>query len=135
MPFHSSYASFSGTLPSVRKENPGCESVGYLLDRDLNKGPKEVVGSHGSWIHLKNGQKIFDATCGAAVACLGHQNKEVEAAMREQMGNISYCHSMFFSTPSTNKLAEILVSETGNKMGRAFICNSGACSKVNYIHC
>lgn len=111
----------SYAVKDISQEKP----IGYLLDRDLNKAPKEVVGSSGSWIYLKNGQKVFDATCGAAVACLGHQNKEVEAAMIEQMKNISYCHSMFFSTPSTNKLAEILIAGTDDKMGRAFVCNSG----------
>lgn len=54
----------------------------YLMDRDLNTAPHEVMNAKGNYIHLDNGQAIFDATGGAAVACLGHENQEViEAVM------------------------------------------------------
>lgn len=113
--------------PAGLKTAPQDASTGYLLDRDLKKAPREVVGSHGSWIILKDGNKVFDATCGAAVACLGHQNEEVFEEQNAQRRNISYCHSMFFSTPSTNKLAGALIEGTDFMMQRAFICNSGTC--------
>jgi 4-aminobutyrate aminotransferase-like enzyme len=36
-----------------------------------------IVSAEGSNIYLENGQVIFDASCGAAVICLGHTNAKV----------------------------------------------------------
>lgn len=43
-----------------------------VLHRSLHAEPLQVVAAQGNYIHLTNGQKIFDATGGAAVSCLGH---------------------------------------------------------------
>lgn len=47
-------------------------SESYVLHRTLHHDPQQVTFSKGHYLHLSNGQKIFDATGGAAVACLGH---------------------------------------------------------------
>ena len=49
---------------------PGDNS--FVLHRSLHQDPLHVVSAQGHFLHLSNGQKIFDATGGAAVACLGH---------------------------------------------------------------
>ena len=54
-------------------ERPGDSSA--VLHRSLHQDPLHVVSANGHYLHLSNGQKIFDATGGAAVACLGHGNK------------------------------------------------------------
>jgi 4-aminobutyrate aminotransferase-like enzyme len=51
-------------------ERPGDSSA--VLHRSLHQDPLHVVSAKGHYLHLDNGQKIFDATGGAAVACLGH---------------------------------------------------------------
>lgn len=111
------------TVKSTEPLNYG--TLNYLLDRDVNSAPRIVESSKGSWIKLKGGQAVFDATGGAAVSCLGHQNVEVQEAMIEQMKVNSYCHSMFFKTESPDNLAQILIEGTGHKMAKAFICCSG----------
>ncbi len=100
----------------------------YLIDRDLNIAPHEVISAQGNYIDLDNGQSIFDATGGAAVACLGHCNKEVIYAVSEQMHQVSYCHSMFFRTTCTSDLAKELIAGTEYKMAKAFIICSGSFS-------
>lgn len=45
-----------------------------VLHRSLHAEPLQVVSAHGNYIHLTSGQKIFDATGGAAVSCLGHND-------------------------------------------------------------
>ena len=51
-------------------ERPGDRST--VLHRSLHQDPLHVVSAKGHFLHLSNGQKIFDASGGAAVACLGH---------------------------------------------------------------
>ena len=105
---------------------------GYLLDRDLNTALQYVVGSKGNYITLESGRKIFDASGGAAVACLGHGNEEVNEMIRRQVEQISYCHSMFFRTRSTESLAEELILSTGKKLDRVFLISSGMFFKTHY---
>lgn len=43
-----------------------------VMHRSLNANPPRVISAKGSYLELENGQKIFDATGGAAVSCIGH---------------------------------------------------------------
>ncbi|KAK2762310.1 hypothetical protein FQN54_001320 [Arachnomyces sp. PD_36] len=97
-----------------------------VLHRDIHSAPKKAVGGKGNYVFLDDGQKIFDATGGAAVSCLGHANPAVKAAISQQMDQLSYCHSAFFSTPGFEELADFLVDSTGGKMSKAYIVSSGS---------
>lgn len=46
-----------------------------VLHRSLHHEPLRVVAARGNHLELNNGQRIFDATGGAAVSCLGHGNE------------------------------------------------------------
>jgi len=106
----------------------GSEGRRRLIDRSLSELPLTVTDSNGNYLHLSNGQKVFDASCGAAVACLGHGNQEVNDAIQEQSDINSYCNSMLFTTPTNGKLAEEVILGTGNLMERVYICSSGKSS-------
>lgn len=106
----------------------------YLMDRDLNNAAPEVVSAKGNYIELDNGQRVFDATGGAAVACHGHGNQEIIDAVSKQMLEISYCHSMFFKTRSTDSLAEALIAGTDYKLAKAYIICSGLSQNLLSVH-
>ena len=61
---------------NTNTERPGSTST--VLHRSLHQDPLRVTSSKGNFLHLSNGQKIFDATGGAAVACLGHGDERYE---------------------------------------------------------
>lgn len=96
-----------------------------VLHRDLHKDPHEVIGASGLYLTLSNGKRIIDATGGAAVSCIGHGNERVREAISAQIGQLDYCHSMFFSCPSSESLARVLIDSTHGHMARAFIVSSG----------
>lgn len=48
------------------------QETSFVLHRSLHAKPAYVVGAQGNYLHLSNGQRILDASGGAAVACLGH---------------------------------------------------------------
>lgn len=58
-----------------RRINDGHRCGSAVLHRSLHHEPLRVVSAQGQYLHLSNGQRIFDATGGAAVACLGHGNE------------------------------------------------------------
>lgn len=45
-----------------------------VMHRSLHHEPLLAVSAKGHHLYLSNGQKVFDATGGAAVACLGGDN-------------------------------------------------------------
>lgn len=57
---------------STNNSSETVASKSLVLHRSLHADPLHVVAAQGHYLHLSNGQKIFDASGGAAVACLGH---------------------------------------------------------------
>lgn len=53
----------------------GTSTKSSVLHRSLHHKPLRVVSAQANYLYLNNGQKIFDATGGAAVACLGSGNE------------------------------------------------------------
>jgi hypothetical protein len=104
-----------------------------ILHRHIHHEPTMVKGASGNFLEVSDGRKIFDATGGAAVACLGHGNERVKEALIRQMDEVSYCASLFFSHQAGEDLGELLISSTGGRMARAFIISSGKRSKSNFI--
>ena len=60
----------SRRLSNKTEDNARKQSA--VLHRSLHADPLRVRSAKGNLLYLSNGQKIFDATGGAAVACLGH---------------------------------------------------------------
>ncbi|KAK5789055.1 hypothetical protein VI817_008179 [Penicillium citrinum] len=97
-----------------------------VLHRDTHFLPKKAVGGKGSYIFLEDGTKFLDSTGGAAVSCLGHGHEGVTQAIKDQIDQLSYCHSAFFGTPVTEELAHFLTNSTGGKLSKLFVVSSGS---------
>ncbi|KAL8716220.1 MAG: hypothetical protein Q9220_000125 [cf. Caloplaca sp. 1 TL-2023] len=97
-----------------------------VLHRDLHKKPEHVVRASGLYLTLSDSRRIIDATGGAAVSSIGHGDRRVRDAIAAQITTLDYCHSLFFSCPSSEALATMLVDSTQGRMAKAFIVNSGS---------
>lgn len=96
-----------------------------VLHRDTHFIPRKAIGGKGCYIHLEDGTKFLDSTGGAAVSCLGHGHEQVQQAIKDQIDQISYCHSASFGTEVTEELARVLVDSTGGKLSKLFVVSSG----------
>ncbi|KAE8382369.1 pyridoxal phosphate-dependent transferase [Aspergillus bertholletiae] len=85
-----------------------------------------VTSADGIFIFLANGQKILDATGGAAVCAIGHGVDRVKKAIMSQLDQVEYCHPGFFPNTPAMELADLLVESTGGKLSRACILGSGS---------
>ncbi|KUL90252.1 hypothetical protein ZTR_01999 [Talaromyces verruculosus] len=101
-------------------------SPSAVLHRQLHQAPTLALSGEGSYITLEDGRRILDATGGAAVSCLGHSNAKVRQAMIDQINQLSYCHTAYFSTKPFEELASLLIESTGEKMSRVYIVSSGS---------
>ena len=113
------------TLKPTSTSEHNDDNKSAVLHRHLHNPPKRVISAKGNFLTLEDGRKIFDATGGAAVACIGHGNESVKAAVARQMDQVSYCHSLFFSSSGAENLAKALIESTKGVMSKAFIVSSG----------
>ncbi|KAI1203826.1 exocyst complex protein exo70 [Nemania serpens] len=97
-----------------------------VIHRSLDADFPQIVGSEGNYVVLEDGRRIFDASGGAAVACIGHGNTRVHDAIVAQLKQISYCSTTFYTTDVCERLCRELVDSTHGIMKRAYIVNSGS---------
>lgn len=103
----------------------GDEVGSAVLHRHLHHKFPSLVRGSGNNLTLDNGQIIFDASGGAAVACIGHGNARVVNAAMRQMSEVAYCATIFYTTDACEELCRVLVNSTNGRMARAYIVNSG----------
>lgn len=100
----------------------------------IDKNSKYVMNSYGripvafekgegTKIWDVEGNEYLDFVAGIAVTNLGHNNKKVVEAIKEQAEKLIHTSNMYYIEPQT-KLAEMLVCDT--HFAQAFFCNSGA---------
>jgi adenosylmethionine-8-amino-7-oxononanoate aminotransferase len=113
------------TSTEKQVDETGVKPSSGVLYHQLRNQPLNIVGGRGSYLVTDNGQEILDATCGAAVSCLGHSDERVHEAILDQLKKIPYCYSLYFTNSAAEKLSNLLVQSTGGQMSRAFIVSSG----------
>jgi adenosylmethionine-8-amino-7-oxononanoate aminotransferase len=100
-------------------------STSAVLHRSVHETPKLSISAKGGYIYLEDGKTILDATGGAAVSCIGHNDPRVNQAIIDQLNKISYAHTAFFGSQPFEALAKTLVESTGGKMTKLLVISSG----------
>jgi hypothetical protein len=96
-----------------------------VLYSSLNHPPPTAISSKGCWITTAEGLDIIDASSGAAVACLGHNDSRVNAAILAQLEKIAYTYAPFLTSEPVERLALELSRSTNHRLPKAFIVSSG----------
>ena len=96
-----------------------------VLHANLGIHPPKIIGADGHYLKTEDGVDIFDASGGAAVACIGHNNPRVKKAIKEQLDTVAYCFSPWFTTAAYERLATFLTESTNGHMEKVFVCGSG----------
>lgn len=98
-----------------------------VLHRDLRSAaPPTAVAGHGVWLRTAGGHEVLDASCGAAVSCLGHGHLRVIAAIQRQADALAYAHTGFFSSEPAEVLAEELVGQEPGGLAWAYFVSGGS---------
>ena len=105
-----------------------------VLHRHLCQNFLSLSSARGNYLSFSNVQKIFDASGGAAVACIGHGDVRVMEAVTKQMREAAYCSTLFFTTPICEQLCKLLVGSTNGYMARAYLVSSGLSSRRMWRH-
>jgi adenosylmethionine-8-amino-7-oxononanoate aminotransferase len=97
-----------------------------ILHRQI-KGELPVAASgHGVYIRDSLGRDYIDASGGAAVSCLGHDHADVKAAIREQLDQLPYAHTSFFTTQVAEDLADKLIDDAPKGLSHVYFVSGGS---------
>ncbi len=88
--------------------------------------PPVAVGGEGVMLRLADGREIIDGSGGAAVACLGHGNARVAAAIGRQAATLAYAHTGFFTSEPAEALADLILEGSPGGLSHAWFCSSGS---------
>jgi adenosylmethionine-8-amino-7-oxononanoate aminotransferase len=77
-------------------------------------------------LETDQGHRILDASSGAAVVSIGHNESRVKDAIAAQLDQVAYCYNPFFTTEAAEKISSFLTESTNGAMSKVFIVSSGA---------
>ncbi len=97
-----------------------------VFHRSLRASYPIVTGGEGSWLIGNNHERYLDGSGGAAVAALGHGNKEVIAAIKAQLDKIAFAHTGSFTNEAAEELAAFLTDRAPQGISRAYLVSGGS---------
>ncbi len=97
-----------------------------VFHRQLDSPLPTAVGGDGPYIIDGNGKRYLDASCGAAVSCLGHSNQFVVDAIKHQLDAIPFAHTGFFTSEPAEELAEFLINQAPDNLKHVYFVSGGS---------
>jgi len=85
-----------------------------------------AASGNGCYLVDATGKQYLDGSGGAAVSCLGHDNKAVKLAIQEQLDRFAFAHTGFFTSDPAEELASLLISKAPKGIDRAFLVSGGS---------
>ena len=98
----------------------------HVFYRNPHASYPRAVRGDGIYIYDNQGKQYLDASGGAAVSCLGHSNQAVRTAIKNQVDQIAYAHSGFFTTDVMEELATRLISHVPGEMDKVYFVSGGS---------
>lgn len=98
----------------------------HVFGRHTKTSPPIAVGGDGCYLVDENGKQYFDGSGGAAVSCLGHQDKEILDAIKSQLDKIAYAHTGFFSSKPAEELADLLIKHAPENIDKVYFVSGGS---------
>jgi adenosylmethionine-8-amino-7-oxononanoate aminotransferase len=124
----------------------------HVFHRHCHGKLPTVKRGEGVYLFDQHDNRYLDACGGAAVSNLGHNNEHVKQALTDQLTDIPFAHSHFFTSDNCEQLAERLSElapdslnhvyfvsggseavESALKMARQYYVEKGQLSKTEFI--
>lgn len=99
--------------------------MSHVFPRQKAK-PPEAVRAEGCYIFDGSGKAYLDGSCGAAVSCLGHGDKDVVAALQKQASEMAFAHTRYFTSRPAEELAGMLIANAPGRLDRVLFVSGGS---------
>lgn len=100
--------------------------MSHVFPRHCHAQLPTAVGGDGCYLIDRDGKRYFDASGGAAVSCLGHSNERVRQAVKDQVDQLAFAHTGFFTSDPAEKLADLLVAHAPEGIDRVYFVSGGS---------
>ena len=87
--------------------------------------PTAVTGD-GIYLIDSEGKRYLDACGGAAVSCLGHTPKRVIERTCQQLQQLAFAHTGFFTSEPAEQLADVLVGQAPHGIEHVYFVSGGS---------
>ena len=98
----------------------------HVFPRHCHSVLPTAVGGDGCYLIDQSGKRYFDGSGGAAVSCLGHSNDRVRDAIKDQVDQLAFAHTGFFTTDPAEELAEMLINNAPGELDRVYFVSGGS---------
>ncbi|MDH5453264.1 MAG: aminotransferase class III-fold pyridoxal phosphate-dependent enzyme, partial [Paracoccaceae bacterium] len=98
----------------------------HIFGRSTKGTPPVAARGEGCYIIDTSGKRYLDGSGGAAVSCLGHSDAEVQAAITDQLGQLAFAHTGFFTSEPAEELADLLVAHAPKGIERVYLVSGGS---------
>src|SRR5688500_9026319 len=100
--------------------------MNHVFHRNSTAAYPLAMHGEGAYLVDAGGKRYLDGSSGAAVSCLGHDDAEIIAAIKQQLERLPYAHSSFFTTEPMEALADELVARAPAGMERVYFVSGGS---------
>ena len=97
-----------------------------VFPRHCKANPPLAIKGDGVYIMDQQGKHYLDASGGAAVSCLGHGNSRVIEAIKQQLDQLEFAHTGFFSSEAAEALASLLIDKAPGALDRVYLVSGGS---------
>ncbi|MCV6597626.1 MAG: aspartate aminotransferase family protein [Mangrovicoccus sp.] len=100
--------------------------MSHIFARNSRHIPPQISHGDGAYLYDRDGKAYLDGSGGAAVSCLGHSDAAVAQAIREQLGQVAFAHTGFFTSQPAEDLAERLVHLAPEGIDQVYLVSGGS---------
>ncbi|MCS0368189.1 aspartate aminotransferase family protein [Vibrio diabolicus] len=100
--------------------------MSYVFHRHCHATLPIIDRGEGVYLFDKHGKPYLDACGGAAVSNLGHSHHAVKKAMLEQIERVPFAHTGFFTSDSSEHLAELICQYMPEQFNHVYLVSGGS---------
>lgn len=100
--------------------------MGHVFHRNTKTNYPVAVKGDGCYIIDAEGRSYLDGSSGAAVSCLGHSNLAVRDAITQQISQLAFSHTGFFTNQPMEELADFLIARAPAGLERVYFLSGGS---------
>jgi len=100
--------------------------MSHVFHRNPKIDLPTAVGGQGMELIDTNGKRYIDASGGAAVSSLGHGHPRVIKAIQDQVAQLAYAHTSFFTTQVSEDLANMLAAAAPGNLNHVYFVSGGS---------
>jgi len=100
--------------------------MSHIFPRHCQVAPPTASHGDGCFLIDTAGKRYFDGSGGAAVSCLGHSNDRVRQAIKDQVDQLAFAHTGFFTSEPAEQLANLLIANAPGDLDRVYLVAGGS---------